>query len=419
MDKYFKRGVEYMQCEKLSKAINQFELQLKERKFKECWLNLAMCYKQLNNFGKATECLLQSIHETTPFSTGEYGCYPQGLHNLGAVSYALGSDHNAQAFYKLAVECDPRRQNSIMGLALAQLRMLCSRESLDWLDVWQNYFARFFTTQPVKCDLLSVPLWDFVKPHRRCVVLREQGYGDQLQFSRYLPQLKHYFSEIVLESLGSLDPLFSDYEICEAAATSKADVAIPIMSLAHKFGLESNGAWLQNKPIKPRVFAQDKLNIGIEWQGSQQHKNDYNRSCNPELFQQLRRPDIQLYSIRPNAEPQPGVIALNSQSWLESCEIVCGLDLVVSVDTSIVHLAGCLNRPCWLLQPLYETDWRWGSDSLGLDNVWYKSVEVVRNPHNWQVVFSAVSTKLDQMLTQKRYKMMNKQLQQMLDQMQC
>lgn len=417
MLKHYNRGQEYLANNKISKAVQQFEQQLQVYKFKECFLNLGMCYKHLGNYDKAVECIVQSTHHTTPYLNGELGCYAMGLHNLGAISYALGDDCSAQAFYKLALQCEPQRTNTMFSLSLSMLRKLCSEENVEYLDAWQYYARRFYTTKPVQCSIGVVPTWDFVKHHKRCVVLREQGFGDQLQFIRYLPQLHNYFSEVVVESLGPLDAFIGNYEICANASESRADVSIPIMSLAHKFGIERSGSWLLNKHYKPKLFAGDKLNIGIEWRGSDQHQNDHNRSCSAELFQQLRRPDIQLYSIRPNAEPQPGVVALNSQSWEESAEIILGLDLVISVDTSLVHLAGCLDKPCWLLQPLYETDWRWGNSSMGTKNIWYDSVQVLRNPHNWQVVFDAVSAKLEQLLTKKRYKMLNTQLQTMLDQM--
>ena len=102
-----------------------------------------------------------------------------------------------------------------------------------------------------------------------------------------------------------------------------------------------------------------------------------------------------LYSIRPGANSVRGVTALNSSSWAESAEIVNGLDLIISVDTSIVHLAGSLGRECWMLQPLKETDFRWGNSTMGEKNIWYSSVRVIRNPGSWAAVFAEVRTRLE------------------------
>ena len=68
--------------------------------------------------------------------------------------------------------------------------------------------------------------------------------------------------------------------------------------------------------------------------------------------------------------------------------------MVVSVDTSLVHMCGSLGRECWMLQPLKETDFRWGDSSMGEDNIWYPSVRIIRNPGSWTQTFKIIMDKL-------------------------
>lgn len=101
-----------------------------------------------------------------------------------------------------------------------------------------------------------------------------------------------------------------------------------------------------------------------------------------------------MYTIGPNG-PTKGFEHLPSVTWLETIAQLEKVDLVISVDTSIVHLCGSLGKPCWVLMPRLETDWRWGNSTLGFDNMWYDSVSVIRNKNNWDSVFAEVKKLLD------------------------
>jgi hypothetical protein len=187
-----------------------------------------------------------------------------------------------------------------------------------------------------------------------------------------------------------METIFSEYNTCQEVPD--AECSVPICSLAGIFG-SSDDAWLVGM-FSARKFAGDGLKIGIEWAGSDTHSNNKYRSVTSNYFQDLAEFG-DLYSIRPEAEAVRGVIALNACSWAESAEIVNGLDLIISVDTSIVHLAGSLGKECWMLQPLKETDFRWGSNSMGEKNIWYDSVKVIRNHGNWSNVFAEVRARLE------------------------
>jgi hypothetical protein len=171
--------------------------------------------------------------------------------------------------------------------------------------------------------------------------------------------------------------IFSDYETTEYIID--ADFSIPICSLARYFDLVP-GDWLRNK-----FSAGGKGGLIVEWAGNPGHNNDRNRSCGAEYFLDLPGPK---YNLRPGAKVPVGITAVNSTSWAETASWLLSADLVISVDTSLVHMCGSLGVECWLLQPLKETDFRWGR--IGTSNIWYDSVKVIRNPGSWKHVFSTV-----------------------------
>lgn len=412
----YNKGTRLLSQKKYAKALQYFKRELKDAEFKECYLNMGNCYRFTNDDVNAFKCYLKANSMEVPFADGTRDTYPMALNNLGLLAYAHGLDDVAIEYYRTALHKDPLLKDAIWNHASASLRKFCSNETVDVDTAWRMYEYRFKRDINTTTVDASVPLWDMKSKHKSVVVLAEQGFGDKLHFGRYIDLLYNYFDVVYVQCDASLNCFFAHTKAkpfnIGLASLSGAEVGIPICSLAHKFGVIA-GAWLENKFVAKK-FDNSKLNVAIEWQGSPTHTNDYNRSCSPAYFQPLRKL-CNLYSIRPGAPPQPGVVALNSQSWQESAEILCGMDLVISVDTSIVHLAGSLNKPCWLLQPLAETDFRWGNDTLGFDNIWYKSVEVFRNPKNWNVVFKAVERRLEQLVAARKYQQLQSTLHGLLE----
>jgi ADP-heptose:LPS heptosyltransferase len=114
-----------------------------------------------------------------------------------------------------------------------------------------------------------------------------------------------------------------------------------------------------------------------------------NRSTNMHRFHPLTKYGT-LYCLTPGFKGTKHINALDINSWEDTCEAIEAMDLIITVDTSVAHLAGCLGKECWMLQPLKDTDFRWGLDSMGSKNDWYDSVKVFRNPNSWDVVFKQV-----------------------------
>jgi hypothetical protein len=210
-------------------------------------------------------------------------------------------------------------------------------------------------------------------------------------FGRYLNALEEFTgAKVIVQCAPSLEPIFVGFETCQFVSTAKADYAVPMCSLARAFwDTGVSGSWLSGL-FRTRSFNEDDFNIkddfniGVVWAGSSTHANDKFRSVLPGRFARLARLEgVKLWSFQGGAYNN-----LGCKTWTDTLEAINGLDLVISVDTSIVHACGSLNRPCWVLMPSQETDFRWGSK--GSTNPWYSSVKVYRNDNDWNDVFNTV-----------------------------
>ncbi len=367
----YNRGTKYLISGKYLKALSCFKKMLSTNSFKELHLNMGNTYRRLNRDDLALSSYLIAAAESTPFADGTYGKYALAINNIGLLEYALGDDASAMDCYSAALALDPLYGEAIWNYGNAQLR------STNCLKGWDLYEYRFNRgVGSVRIDN-SVPRWDGVACGDEICVVTEQGLGDKIMFGRYLSCLDKYFSKVVVVCHESLDCLFSDYECIRDV---RGTVSIPICSLAGIFGIVDEH-WLDGK-FNAKVL--EGKNIGVVWSGSVTHANNANRSCSPHHFKSLAKYG-KLWSLNPT-DSCKWIANSGCKTWSDTASFILGLDLIVSVDTSIVHLAGTLGVPCLMVQPLCETDFRWGKD---VDNVWYESVKCIPNKE-WDKTFSVI-----------------------------
>jgi hypothetical protein len=252
------------------------------------------------------------------------------------------------------------------------------------------------------------------------LIYDEQGLGDTIQFARYIPMVKALGGTVLFETRPALVPLFRNMQgadivmprISPMHPTASADLYIPLMSLPALFRtrldtIPWSGAYLQAERSalerwRPRL-ASSKFRIGIVWSGS---NVDPLRACPPQTFAFLRHfQEVDLYCLQKNIsspKPQavlPGCIQLGEylQDFGETAAVVSHLDLVISVDTAVAHLAGALGKPTWVLLP-YTADWRWLEDRD--DSPWYPSIRLFRQRTwgNWPEVIHRLAQALQQIL---------------------
>jgi tetratricopeptide (TPR) repeat protein len=372
-------------------ASRKFLALLKVVKFAEAYVNLGNCYRGLGREDSAGMAYESSL--SVPLLSGNHG---MALNNLGLHQYVLGNDVEAIRWYKKCIEADPENLDVYWNQATSVLRMACSGR-LDLMGIgWDLYETRFSKTVPTKLHTdVTLPLWSGDKC--AVIVLAEQGIGDQFMFGRYLFALREYTGcRVVVQCEASLAFMFNlaGFSTCfkpsDVAASLEGVQVIPICSLARAFWDSPliRAEWMDGLVSSVREFSSDFYNIGVVWAGSATHANDKHRSVGVGRFNRLNRIEgVKLWSFQGG-----GYNSLECKNWHDTMAAINGLDLVITVDTSVAHACGAMGKPCWVMMPSQETDFRWGSE--GSSNFWYPSVRVFRNPNDWDFVFNNVYEEL-------------------------
>ncbi len=294
-------------------------------------------------------------------------------------------------------------------LALGFIHLLQSQ----WLEGWREREWRW--QHPGFRSLIpaQIPIWDGShQPRTRLWVRCEQGYGDFLQFCRLLPLAAARVRSVVVTVPPSLLRLaqssLAPIDVAPEGATPEADAWVSLMSLPDRLQWipPETGPfpYLQPHPAaaSPRPERSGPIQrIGWVSTGNPNHFNDRNRSLNAEALAEFRlpasvtayrvQPETRLSDALPFALHAPG-ITLNdfydTARWLEA------LDLIITVDTSVAHLAGALGIPVWILLP-FAPDWRWGTE--GETTRWYRSARLIRQPrpNDWRSALEQVQRGLE------------------------
>jgi tetratricopeptide (TPR) repeat protein len=243
------------------------------------------------------------------------------------------------------------------------------------------------------------------------VVFCEQGYGDAIQFMRFIPMLKRGCKVVVCCSLH-LASLFEKCEGVEGVVYKETmfgiphyDYHLPIMSIPYLLNYHKipDTPYIKGESTR---FVQDgnHYRVGICWKGNPNHPNDSKRSVELNQFFGISQiPGVRLYSLQKASAPADQKQVLNLNELLEpeddfgvTAGLINSMDLVISVDTAVLHLAGAMGKEAWGLIPR-KPDWRWGLDER---SPWYPTIKLYRQEeeNNWRSVFKAVKEDLKNQL---------------------
>jgi tetratricopeptide (TPR) repeat protein len=304
----------------------------------------------------------------------------------------------AIATSRQAIAADPGYAVAKWNLALVHL--LTGNFAAGWAGREARWkipaFSRFYPK-------LSRPMWLGAEPvaGKTVLVCAEEGLGDSIQFVRYVPMLAARGARVILVVQNALCSLLADIEgvaQClpkSAAVMPDCDFHCPMSSLPLAFGtrLESipaKASYLRAPTERVTAWEQrlgphDRLRVGLVWAGNPKHSNDRNRSLQPNLLAPILDLDACFVSLQ--KDPRPDDLAVLDEremivdftadltDFAETAALVSCLDLVITVDTSVAHLAGALGRPTWILLP-YTPDWRWLLDRD--DSPWYPGTRLFR-----------------------------------------
>jgi tetratricopeptide (TPR) repeat protein len=347
--------------------------------------------------------------------------FTDAWNNLGGVVLAdalmRGDDEGldeAERCFRRALEIKPDSAEVHTNLAL--LHLLRGRYEEGWREwEWRWRFKEAYL------DRYPRPMWRGEPLEGRTILLHtEGGFGDTLQFVRYATLLRPRAGRVVLRCPAAVRALLSgcpgiDLVIDESQDAPWFDVHAPLMSLPGLLGTTPDNIPAPVPYILPdpdlAAFWRDRIGerpgfkVGIAWQGNPQFKGDRRRSIPLTCFEPLSRVSgVHLFSLQMGFGSEQ--LAPVASRWeigdlglpfSEKAAAMMSLDLIVTSDTAIAHLAGALGRPVWMAV-CYTPDWRWFTRRL--DSPWYPTMRLFRQPGpgQWPVVFDRMAACLKELV---------------------
>jgi tetratricopeptide (TPR) repeat protein len=335
--------------------------------------------------------------------------------NRAAALHKMKRLDEALASYDQAIAHKPDCAEGYKNRAL--VRLLMGRYPEGWTDNEWRWAAKDF---PSKRPNSKAPAWQGEDlSGRHLLVFSEQGFGDVIQFVRYLPLLAEHKCKITFLASAKLVPLLrllsEQIEIVsELSGVENFDFQVPLMSLPLAFStlletIPSKTPYLFASPERVKVWEEwlpksHVPRVGIGWAGNPTFQGDKSRSIGlPRLVPLLSVPRIQFISLQKDLRSgdeellrqYPQIMHLGDRldDFHDTAAVMSLLDLVISSDTAPVHLAGALGRPVWVLLQ-YVPDWRWLLDRD--DSPWYPSARLFRQPvaGDWDSVVAKVIEEL-------------------------
>ena len=436
---YNNRGVVLHALKRFGEALADYDSAVDlQPDYADAFLNRSAAQYELKRFDEA----LQSCDRALALRPESAGAH----FNRGNALRALQHHEQAAASYGRAVDLRPDHSEALnnFGVALHQVRRfnealaqydrvhsllphscdahynesLCRLLTGDFERGWPKYEWRWQTPHMAGDRRnFAQPLW--LGSHdiagKTILLHSEQGFGDTIQFCRYVPRVAALGARVILEVQESLRDLVTTLAapvevVSRGHGLSDFDVHCPLLSLPLAFstrlatvpsatpylraGSQAVADW------EMRLGSPDRGRIGLAWSGRPAHTNDHNRSIPltsilplldgidatfVSLQRDLRSADAELLRGRNDVLH----FGNDLKTFADTAALIATLDLIISVDTSIAHLAGALAKPVWLLLP-YIPDWRWLLDRD--DTPWYPTARLFRQDETrqWQPVISRI-----------------------------
>ncbi|MFH1159088.1 MAG: tetratricopeptide repeat protein [Pseudomonadota bacterium] len=445
---HFKKGVALYEAGKLKEACEVYrQALLADPDDFRAWLNLGMTLRQLGHKEAAIVCAQRAL-ESSPAN-------PSILTNYGNCLTDFGRKDEALAAHALAVKARPEDFLARKNYAIALCEFGEFEESLLHLQVaqkikpqdagvawdialsylylgrlqegWKSFEARWKMPSMKKraCD---APLWQGEDLSGKTILIyEEQGFGDSILCSRYIPMVCARGGKVILECKKPLHRLFSSLQgisrIVEPGGVDiPFDYHIPMMSLPGVFG-----TGLETIPPPPRLhipaspppeaqrllnFGEGRFKVGIVWSGSVTFASNHKRAVDAARFLPLAGiPGVQLYSLQKGPREKDladcggtGLIpelAPYLNDFADTAAVLKQLDLVIMTDSAVAHLAGSIGVPVWNLLH-HHPYWLYLSERE--DCPWYPSMRLFRQsrPGDWDSVFNNVAAALKKEVARKQ-----------------
>lgn len=353
---YYNKGTKYYHSKNYLKAEQFLKKSLKLIPTREGYLNLGATYKSMNRVQDA----LVAFEKSTKVDP----TYAEAWNNIGLIYHILNKEEQADAMFKKAIECKWDYADAHWNLGLSLLKRACAGQFELFPSGWEHYEYRFLKSGAVSMSMPTGMRWTGQSGEgKTLLVMFEQGIGDNIMFARYLPYLEKEFSRVIVQVTDNLKCVFKGVET-SLTSNVDADYWVPVCSL---------GAYFNIIPYAPYIYhSESRLDggIGYIWKGNPSHGNDSNRSRKRGEFKRFSKFG-KLVSL------QYGESDVPIESFEDTMAYINGLDFLVTIDTSVVHLAGAMGKKVFCLLPAIDSDFRWGL--TGNENIWYPSVTLIRN----------------------------------------
>ena len=348
-------------------------------------------------------------------------------YNIGYIYRLLSKNNHAIKAYSKALALNPNHTYAHLGLAKAYLA------SGELKNGWKYFKHRFADTETFKQNKLDVQSLK----GKTVSIIEEWGLGDTMQFIRYAKLLKDAGAKVIMAPYNALFDLFAECPHIDQVIPIDEqffpayDIQIPILSLPLIFDttLENIPAPIPylyaNKSLikywKQKLKKDTNIRVGLCWKAKPIHLEEHQRTCRSihlKHFAPLADiPGVSFYSLQqvhgmeqlheiPHnfiVKSFPKDFDKTNGRFMDTAAVIKNLDLVISVDTSIVHLAGALGATTWVLLP-QTAEWRWMCDRE--DSPWYPNIRLFRKSKNgdWDTVMQKVKQKLENFIKQKQKK---------------
>jgi tetratricopeptide (TPR) repeat protein len=373
----------------------------------DAWNMLGTAYHSIERHADAEACYRKAL-----------ALLPESVticNNLGVELNDQGRLAEAISVYRHLLEVDTNYADGHWNLAVALLT------TGNYSEGWREYEWRFKKSGPVPDRDFVQPRWDGSPLKGRTILLHaEQGFGDTIQLARYVPLVVERGGNVILEcQVPALKRLLTSLNgITEVVVAGdplpQFHCHLPLMSLPLIF--ETTMATIPRdipylaaqvediEEWQKRLGAPGSFRVGLVWSGRQSQLLNRKRSCPLENFAPLATiPNIDFYSLQVGdafvqlntGDPDFRLIDLtaNIDDFSDTAAFIANLDLVITIDTAVAHLAGAVGAQTWVLLP-HGADWRWQCDRA--DSPWYPTIRLFRqtSPGDWPSLINIVTAAL-------------------------
>jgi tetratricopeptide (TPR) repeat protein len=407
---YCNLGTAFQELGKIDEAITIYKKALSFKPdFVMAYCNLGSAFQEKGLLNEAKTCNKKAIALNPD--------YAMAYSNLGSIMQEFGNIDKAIENYDQAIALNPDEPTAHKNKSIA----LLLKE--NFAEGWPEYEWRLQTRAHSLRHFMK-PKWDGSLLNGKTILVHaEQGFGDTIQFVRYLPMVKAQGGHVILECQNNLFRLLENCagidRIIERSSNDipevQFDYHIPLLSLPGLFGttLDSIPSDVPYVTVDSslvekwhiRLNHDSNYKVGIVWAGNPSFKNYHNRSCSLSDFATLSEiTGLSCYSLqkgRASAEIDitPEIIITDLKNELndfaDTAAVMSNLDLIISTDTAVVHLAGAMGKPVWTL--LHSApDWRWWLNRT--DSPWYPDMRLFRQTqlNDWAGVFKQMKEALMQ-----------------------